>query len=536
MNNDNFNYDNMSKDELIALLKSTLNDNAKIKLELKEAHIVIGMLVSKLEDKDIKLRQQLCDKYGIKSDSYEIVNDLSLGNNETLANEAEVIIEQTKKRGRKPRTLDCDKFNRNIIDYEVKKIDNKPVKCDICSSDLEFIGTRTYQKVEYIPAKIKLVEYEVNRYKCPICNTIYELDEPINTFDNESFLTPSLASFVVNNKYNYALPLYRQEAILNQLGAPISRQSLANYCVDIANKLNPVYEALKEYLIGTNIGVLHADETTERVIIQNDHNKNRLKSYVWLYATTMYDKPVYIYEHQQSREAIHPQNFLKDFKGYLVCDDYQGYENINNVQLARCWFHAKKKYADLIKVLNVKQKKESLALKLHNMISEFIHEDNVINEKAKTVNEIKEQRLKIVKPLVNKYFTLIEDKISEVDKSSKLYKAMNYSIKNKPDLYRFFEDGCIPMTNNLAERGIKPFVILRKNVLFSYTEKGSQSSCILMSIIQTAKMNLIKPDEYINYLLERLDGIKHSDIASLLPWSDKIPESIKYSKKDTKKA
>lgn len=536
MNNDNFNYDNMSKDELIALLKQKEVQISKQEIIIKNQNVLIQEIIRVIEDKDIKLKEQLCHRFGIKSDSYEVVNDIKLGRDETLANEAEVIIEQMKKRGRKPRTFDCEKFNKDIIDYEEKKIDNNLTKCDICSSKLEFIGTRKYQKIEYIPARIKLVEYEVNRYKCPTCDTIYELDEPINTFDNESFLTPSLASFVVNNKYNYALPLYRQEAILNQLGAPISRQSLANYCIDIASKLKPIYESIKEYLLYNNTGVIHADETTERVILLDNKDKTRKKCYIWLYSTSLYDHQAYVYEHQVSREAAHPQNFLKDYIGYLVCDDYSGYENIPNVKLARCWFHVKKKYADLVKTLTDEQKKNSEAVKIHNMISNIFNEENKLNEKVKSTDELKRQRLLKVKPLVDKYFNYIEGLYNKVDKSSILGKSIKYSINIKADLYRFFEDGHIPMTNNIAERAIKPFVILRKNSLFSYTEKGSQSSCILMSIIQTAKANLIKPDEYIKYILERLDETKQSEIKTLLPWSDKIPETIKYSKKDTEKA
>ena len=574
MNNDDFNYKNMSKAELIALLMAQNNlinekdeiintkekeihqqevkfnyENKKLERKVKQqrktisrykiatkfAQLLLQNVIKLIEEKDIILKQQICDKFGIKSDTYEIINDIKLNKDETLANEAEVIL-TSKKRGRKTGTKDGDKFNYDIIESETKTIDSDLQICDICgSSNLELAGKRTYQKIDYVPAKIKVTEYEIYTYRCKDCGSIIESKEYINCFDNESFLTPSLASFVVNNKYNYALPLYRQEQILSQLGAPISRQSLASYCIDIANKLKPLYNNMKKELLETYVGVLHADETTERVIIQDDGNKTRKKCYIWLYATSMCDKPIYIYEHQQSRESIHPSNFLKKYKGYLVCDDYAGYEEIDNVKLARCWFYAKKKYADLLKVLSDEQKKNSLALTLHNMISNFIDVNNKIEEKAKSSIEIEEKREEKVRPLVNEYFNLIKEKIDLVDKSSKLYKAMNYSLKNEEDLCRFFEDGCIPMTNNLAERGIKPFVILRKNALFSYTEKGSQSSVILMSIVQTAKSNLVKPDEYIKYVLERIDDIKTSKIEELLPWSEQIPETIKYSKKDIRK-
>ena len=167
------------------------------------------------------------------------------------------------------------------------------------------------------------------------------------------------------------------------------------------------------------------------------------------------------------------------------------------------------------------------------MISDIIYQNNLIEEKTKNPQKIKEERNKIVAPLVNEYFSKIKDLYNNgVDKSSELGKAINYSIKIEEGLRTFLEDGHIPMTNNLAERGIKPFVILRKNSLFSNTENGAEASCILMSIVQTAKMNLLKPDKYIEYVLERIDDTSTSLLNTLLPTNKDLPQELKYKKED----
>lgn len=85
-------------------------------------------------------------------------------------------------------------------------------------------------------------------------------------FYYEFFLTPSLGTYIVNSKYNYALPLYRIETILKQLGAPLTRQQLSNYCINVAEKLEPIYERLKYHLLNSSVKVLHADETTLKVL------------------------------------------------------------------------------------------------------------------------------------------------------------------------------------------------------------------------------------------------------------------------------
>ncbi len=505
------------KEKIIAKKENKISE---LHREIRVANVLIQELIKKIEDKDIKLKKQLENRYGIKSDKAETV----------YANEAEIYstkkIGEKKKPGRKPGTKNADKFDLSKVEQREEVIDLKDKVCDTCGSDLIYSKDLISYKVDIIPAKIILTKYIVKQYKCPNC-TESNIHEEINCFNNDSFLTPSLGAYLVNNKYNYGLPLYRQEAIINQLGAPLSRQQICNYTIDVAEKLEPIYDRLKYHMIHNNVGVLHADETTLRVI----ENKDRIKSYVWLYATTLYDHPIYIYEYQHSRESKHPKEFLKDYKGYLVCDDYPGYESIPNVTVARCWFHAKKRFTELVKTLNSKQREVSQAAKIDLMISNIFHVENTnCQKKSYTPNQIRDARQKYLKPLMDEYFDYLEKIMPNTDKESALGKAIHYSLNLKVDLQRCLEDGHIELTNSLSERSIRPFVILRKNCLFANTENGAESSALLMSIVQTAKMNGLKPDEYIKYVLESIDNVKTSEIDSLLPFNKKLPDYLKYNK------
>lgn len=519
-------------EELMALYTATKDklESANKELdkkdeEIKKAHLVIQELLKKLETKDIQLKKQLTDRFGIRSDKRSTM----------YANEAEAHAsiqlgesKEKKKPGRKPGSKDAAKFDMTKVIYHEKTIDIKSKICDSCGHELTETNDLTSYKVDIIPAQVVLTKDIVKQYKCPNC-TESNIYSEVNCFDNESFLTPSLGAYIVNCKYNYALPLYRLESIFRQLGAPLSRQQICNYSIIVAEKLEPIYKRLKEYMIHHNVGVLHADETTLKVI----ENKGRQKSYVWLYATTLYDKQIYIYEYQHSREACHPQEFLKDYKGYLICDDYVGYNNIKNVKLARCWFHAKKRFSELVKILKPEQRKNSQAAKIEAMIANIIYIDNTeCKKEGNTPNQILEERKSKLKPFIDEYFRYIERIYKDTDKTSELGKAIKYSLSIKEDLSRCLEDGHIELTNNLVERGIKPFVILRKNALFSNTVNGAEATAILMSIVQTAKINLVKPDEYIKYVLERIDDMKASDINSLLPFADELPENLKYKRKD----
>ncbi len=435
------------KDKELDLKDKELNlKNKELDLkdaEIKKANLTIQELLKKLESKEIKLKKQLMDRFGIKSDKRST----------TYANEAEIhatekIGECTKKKkpGRKPGCKDASKFDMSKVEYHEKIIDIENKVCDYCNHPLVETNPLTSYKVDIIPAKIVLTKYIVKQYKCSNCaeTNVYA---DINCFNNESFLTPSLGAYIVNSKYNYALPLYRLESILNQLGAPLSRQQICNYSINVAEKLEPIYLRLKEYMIHNNVGVLHADETTLKVI----ENSGRKKSYVWLYATTLYDKPIYIYEYQDSREAKHPQEFLKDYKGYLICDDYAGYNNIPNVTPARCWFHAKKRFTELVKVLKPSQKKTSKAVIIDNMISNiFKVENEECKKKGFSPNRILEERNNKLKPLIEEYFKYLEELYEDCDKNSELGKAISYSLNIKEDLCRCLEDGHIELTNNFS--------------------------------------------------------------------------------------
>jgi transposase len=99
----------------------------------------------------------------------------------------------------------------------------------------------------------------------------------------------------------------------------------------------------------------------------------------------------------------------------------------------------------------------------------------------------------------------------------------------------FLLDGRLEIDNNRAERSIKPFVISRKNWLFTNTPRGAKSSAIIYSIIETAKENNLKPYNYFMYLLEQLPNIDTNDqvlIEDIMPWSDRLPEGIRMPAKD----
>ena len=157
-----------------------------------------------------------------------------------------------------------------------------------------------------------------------------------------SLVSPSLEAAVINAKYVNAVPLYRQEQEFERYGLHISRQNMANWTIQCADRyLAVLYDYLHEKLYGYH--VLQADETP--VLVNKDGRPAGSKSYMWVYRTgRMYtERQVVLYEYQKTRNASHPREFLKDFNGVCVTDGYQVYHTIEgereDLRIAGCWSH-----------------------------------------------------------------------------------------------------------------------------------------------------------------------------------------------------
>ena len=147
--------------------------------------------------------------------------------------------------------------------------------------------------------------------------------------------------------------------------------------------------------------------------------------------------------------------------------------------------------------------------------------------------DIYSERINKTKPLLKKYWKLLE--ATDAPKGSALYKAVNYSLNNKKELEGFLADGRLELTNNRAERAVKPFVIARKNFLFSDTSKGAEASALCFSIIESAKLNNLDVYGYLIYLLSELPKFgkepNKEQLIKLLPWSETIPEYCRIPKR-----
>tara|TARA_Y100001933_G_C18910389_1_gene526474 strand:- start:94 stop:1101 length:1008 start_codon:yes stop_codon:yes gene_type:complete len=331
----------------------------------------------------------------------------------------------------------------------------------------------------------------------------------------------------MERKYNQHLPLYRQEKAFENFGIDISRQNMATWMMHGAGTwLAPLYERMHT-LIKDEL-VIHADESPLKVIDE----KKKSKSYMWMYASAKTGKHrMFLYDYQPSRSQKNPQRFLEGFTGFLQTDGYSGYNAVDNVTQVGCLAHAKRKFNDALKALpddaSVSRTKSNEGLKFCNRIYHF---EGLYADLKPEERFIKRQA--DVQPVLDAFKSWLDEQIRCTLPKSKLGEAIKYCLNQWDKLIAFMYDGHIAVDNNLAERAIKPFVIGRKNYLFSKSPKGAQASAISYSIIETAKANNLNPFLYLTYLFEQLPNIDIEDyvmLDALLPWSESIPDEIRKS-------
>ena len=136
----------------------------------------------------------------------------------------------------------------------------------------------------------------------------------------------------------------------------------------------------------------------------------------------------------------------------------------------------------------------------------------------KTAEEKYQARQQHAQPLLDEYKAWLDKSAQHVPPQITIGKAITYSLNQWPKLIRYLENGNLNIDNNRAERAVKPFVIGRKNWMFSNTKNGAHASAVLYSICETAKANGLMPFDYLKYLLEQL-AHKPTDLDYLLPWN-----------------
>lgn len=294
--------------------------------------------------------------------------------------------------------------------------------------------------------------------------------------------------------------------------------------------LTPLYELMHKTIV--KLEILHADETP----LQTNRVKGRkgpVRGYMWVYRSGRYSEiPIVLYEYQNGRKGEYPKLFLKGFSGYLNCDGLRQYDDVENIIRVGCWAHLRRYFLNALNIQQDKKDFSTVAGQGFLMINEIFRIEGRDPEKpfeksTYSLSEIAEIRKNTTKKLAQRFFNWCREKQRTGAPKNLTGRAIAYALGQEKSLMNVFLDPRLELTNNAAERAVKPVVIGRKNWLFAHCEQGAKANAVLYSIIETAKENMLKPFEYIKWVLECLRSMSFKSFEDFLPWGRNIPKELR---------
>jgi transposase len=388
--------------------------------------------------------------------------------------------------------------------------------CPQHGCDLAPMGEEISEQLQFIPATVQVQRHICKKYTCPVCEgrvvTAKKPPQPIP----KSMATPSLLAWVAVSKYADALPLYRQSQIFARIGFEVDRTTLARWMVACGELIVPLVNLLWDRLRGE--ALVHMDETPVQVLAEPGRTPQS-KSYMWVSVAGPPDAGIVLFHYAPSRSGQVAKGLLEGYAGALMVDGYEGYAAACTPQVVRlgCWAHARRRFIEAQRLQpKGKAGKPDQALSWINKL--YGIERTVKDHSPDETYTIRQARSV---PVLAQLRRWLDKTLPIVIPGSALGKAVNYLDQQWPRLIGYVDEGQRPIDNNRAENAIRPFVIGRKNWLFSQSVTGATASANLYSLIETAKAHGLDPHRYLNHVFTELPkATTVEQIEALLP--DKV--------------
>ena len=424
---------------------------------------------------------------------------------------------ERKRRGRKPLP---DYLPRVRIEHDLPEAE----KTCPCGCGLTRIGEETSEQLDIIPAQVRVLQHVRFKYACKGCEeTIKSAPVPPHPIP-KSNASPGLLAHIAVAKYQDALPLARQERILQRAGVDIPRATLAGWMIKLGILLEPVIGQLRSRLLDYDI--VQMDETRIQVLKEVGRAATS-DSFIWVQRGGPPDRPIVLFHYDPSRGQAAAKVLLEGFAGFLQTDGFEVYAAVGagtDIRLIGCFAHARRKFDEALKARGKKGKSGKAQMGLA-----FIQRLYAVERQLQDVDpeQRARERHRQAEPILDKLHTWLEKSLPEVPPSTLTGKALGYLHNQWPKLIGYLDDGRLAIDNNACERGIRPFVIGRRNWLFADTPAGASASANLYSLIETAKANGHEPYRYLRHLFAELPKASSpEEIAALLPFNiapDDVP-------------
>jgi transposase len=503
-----------------------LRDFTVAQLEKRDAQLAERDQRIALLEETVRLLR--AEKFGRRSEQQDAIQPL-------LFNEAEHTLDTEKpeelrdpdtpvaghtrrKPGRRPLPADLPRIEKILDLPEAEKT------CTEHGIALREIGRDTSERLEIIPAKLRVIREIRPKYVCPECEGGgVKSAAPAPQLIPKGIASASLIAYVATSKYCDGLPLYRQEQQFARIGVELGRTTLANWMVRFGQEAEPLLDLLRRDLVSYDI--LEMDETRFPVL-KEPGKKPSSDGYLWAQRGGEAEHPIVVFTYDPSRAGAVAAELLEGFEGYLQTDGYVGYDEAGGkagIVHVGCFAHARRKFVEALKGGGGLQKKNAKSKRKASKAQrglEYIHK---LYEIERTVRDASAEarcrvRRRDAKPVLDEFCAWLESTEGAVPPKSLTGKAIGYTLRRWSRLIRYLDDGRLRIDTNLVENAIRPFVVGRKAWLFADTVRGAQASANLYSLIETAKANGLEPFAYMHHLADRLPlASSDTELRALLP-------------------
>ena len=378
-----------------------------------------------------------------------------------------------------------------------------------CGQPMVRVGEDVSERLDIIPAQFFVQRQIRGKWACRCCQLLVQEPAAPQVFDN-ALPTPGLQAHTVVSRFVDHIPYYRQQQINARAGVHTPRSTLAAWSGHTGAQLMPLYDAHRAFVLGSR--VVHADETPI-ALLDPGGGKTR-RAYMWAYARGAFEaEPGVVFDFCAGRGGKYATEFLKGWTGTLVVDAYSGYDaalSLHGRSTAYCLAHARRKFDELVKA--------GTSVVAGQAIQRMAWLYRIeADAKALTLHQRLQMRQERSQPLWDELHVWLQLERTRVPEGSAIAKAIDYSLKHWAGLGRFLLDGEVPIDNNHVENRIRPWALGRRNWLFIGSQLAGERAAVVMSLLQSAKLNGHEPWAYLKDMLTRLPTQLNRRIEELLP-------------------
>lgn len=491
------------------------DDCAVLKELLVRLHAQYGAAIEAMHQQILKLRHA---QFGASSERLSAQTELFA---EVLDLPLPPVVKQKisyerKRTGRPalPKDLPRQRIEYHLDDQQRAEFDSvKP------------IGEEVSETLQYTPARLVVLEHARIKYACTkdgqsTVRTAYAQPSPLPKSNADA----SLLAQILVATYADHMPINRQAVIFGRHGIDLPRSTLCDWKLASAELL----QVLRAPLIAHTLAAprLHSDDTTVQLRDSSKNSTHTSRLWGYLGAGQRLDDqgnwvehpPSVVFEFTRTRQGIHPQQFLKGYRGYLQIDAYSGYDALlksGNIVAVGCLAHARRHFFDVAR--KDPSGATGLAAQALAWIAKLYEIESHIKDHPPDKKLLTRQTQS--RPVLDQFHAWLVGHASTIPPRGELGQAFGYALRQWSTLVRYTEDGILQPDNNLIESAIRPVAVGRRSWLFLGAERGGHVAATMYSLIGTCRLNGVEPYAWLCDVLKRLPNHPVTKLAELLPYN-----------------